>query len=45
MDLKSDDKAGDDTILYNSKNSNEVIQIQKYLDWLKKNYQINLTTK
>lgn len=45
MSLKTKDAEGNNTILYDSKDKTEVIQIQKYLDWLKKNYQLNLTTK
>lgn len=41
--LKSNDKTGDATIVYDPTEQREAIQTQKYLDWIKTNYGTVLT--
>ena len=41
--LKSNDRTGDATIVYDPTEQREAIQTQKYLDWIKTNYGTVLT--
>ena len=43
--LKSNDKTGTATIVYDSYNKDEAIQITNYLNWIKANYGTALTFK
>ena len=41
--LKSNDKTGTSTIVYDATLETEIIQTQKYLDWIKTHYGTALT--
>ena len=43
QNLKSNDKTGTATIVYDSYNKDEAIQITNYLNWIKANYGTALT--
>lgn len=43
QNLKSNDKTGTATIVYDPTLESEIIQIQKYLDWIKTHYGTALT--
>jgi hypothetical protein len=43
QELKSNDRTGTATIVYDPTLETEIIQTQKYLDWIKTHYGIALT--